>query len=101
MARKQSDDSFSEHERSRRLGTISKGAFSGPSTPLKEIPTRHGEQWKLERKPQPSVADGTKIAPLNTKLVASTPVPQIQNRLEVFLVPRFLRDAAEAPEGNC
>jgi hypothetical protein len=32
------------------LQKILKGAFSGPPTPLKDIPTRHGESRKLERK---------------------------------------------------
>jgi len=34
------------------LQAILRGAFAGPPTPLKEIPTRHGETRKLERKPQ-------------------------------------------------
>jgi hypothetical protein len=49
MARKQSEDS-AERETARRLGSILQGAFSGPPTPLKDIPTRHGETRKLERK---------------------------------------------------
>ena len=43
MARKQSDNSFSEEEAARRLAPILHGAFAGPPTPLKSIPTRHGE----------------------------------------------------------
>jgi len=35
-----------------RLRKILQGAFAGPPTPLKDIPTRHGETRKLERKPQ-------------------------------------------------
>jgi hypothetical protein len=35
-----------------RLQKILQGAFAGPPTPLKKIPTRHGEARKLERKPQ-------------------------------------------------
>lgn len=50
MARKQSDNSFSEQDSSRRLNAILQGAFDGPPTPLKEIPTRHGAPRKLERK---------------------------------------------------
>jgi hypothetical protein len=34
-----------------RLQKILQGAFSGPPTPLKEVPTRHGKARKLERKP--------------------------------------------------
>jgi hypothetical protein len=33
-----------------RLQKVLRGAFSGPPTPLKDIPTRHGESRKLERK---------------------------------------------------
>jgi hypothetical protein len=35
-----------------RLQKILQGAFSGPPTPLKEIPTRKGKQ-RTKRKPQP------------------------------------------------
>jgi hypothetical protein len=51
MARKQSDDSFSEGEVARRLETILKGAFAGAPTPLKEIPTRDGTE-RAARKDQ-------------------------------------------------
>jgi hypothetical protein len=34
------------------LKRILQGAFAGPPTPLKKIPTRHGKTRKLERKPQ-------------------------------------------------
>jgi hypothetical protein len=34
-----------------RMDAILKGAFSGPPTPLKDIPTRAGESRKLARKP--------------------------------------------------
>jgi hypothetical protein len=37
-------------ESDERLQAILRGAFSGPPTPLKDIPTRHGESRKLERK---------------------------------------------------
>jgi hypothetical protein len=43
MARKQSDDSFSEEETARRVEAALRGAFSGPPTPLKDIPKRNGE----------------------------------------------------------
>jgi len=33
-----------------RLQKILQGAFDGPPTPLKNIPTRHGNNRKLERK---------------------------------------------------
>jgi hypothetical protein len=33
-----------------RLQKILQGAFSGPPTPLKDIPTRWGESRKLKRK---------------------------------------------------
>jgi hypothetical protein len=36
--------------RSERLEKILKGAFGGPPTPLKDIPTRSGESRKLRRK---------------------------------------------------
>jgi hypothetical protein len=39
-----------EDEVTQRLQKILKGAFSGPPTPLKDIPTRHGKSRKLERK---------------------------------------------------
>jgi hypothetical protein len=32
------------------LQKILRGAFAGPPTPLKAIPTRHGKARKLERK---------------------------------------------------
>lgn len=50
MPRKQSEDSFSEEENARRLNAILQGAFAGPPTPLKDIPTRVGEPRKLKRK---------------------------------------------------
>ncbi len=40
------DDS---EELKQRLQKILQGAFSGPPTPLKDIPTRHGESRKLHR----------------------------------------------------
>ena len=40
----------SEEETKQRLQKILQGAFSGPPTPLKDIPTREGESRKLERK---------------------------------------------------
>jgi hypothetical protein len=52
MARKQSDDSVSDDESARRLEATLKGAFAGAPTPLKDIPTRHGESRKLEGRPR-------------------------------------------------
>ena len=49
MARKQSDESFSEGDDARRLDAILRGAFEGPPTPLKDIPTRAGQPRKLDR----------------------------------------------------
>jgi hypothetical protein len=49
MARKQSEDSFSEEETARRMNLILRGAFDGPPTPLKDIPTRAGQARKLDR----------------------------------------------------
>jgi hypothetical protein len=37
-------------ETEQRLQKMFKGAFSGPPTPLKDIPTRDGESRKLRRK---------------------------------------------------
>jgi hypothetical protein len=34
-----------------RLKAILQGAFAGPPTPLKDIPTRNGKPRKLDRKP--------------------------------------------------
>lgn len=46
MARAQKDDQSRED----RLRTILRGAFSGPPTPLKDIPKRSGESRSLKRK---------------------------------------------------
>jgi hypothetical protein len=37
-------------DESHRLEKILQGAFSGPPTPLKDIPTRNGESRSLKRK---------------------------------------------------
>lgn len=47
---KRSRDQFSKEETEERLETILQGAFGGPPTPLKDIPTRDGESRKLDRK---------------------------------------------------
>lgn len=44
------DDQYSFEETQRRLRKIMQGAFDGPPTPLKDIPTRNGESRKLKRK---------------------------------------------------
>jgi hypothetical protein len=44
------DDDFSEQETKHRLEKILRGAFSGPPTPLKDIPTRNGESRSLKHK---------------------------------------------------
>jgi hypothetical protein len=41
---------MTDQEEEQRLQKILKGAFTGPPTPLKDIPTRQGESRKLERK---------------------------------------------------
>jgi hypothetical protein len=45
--------SFMNDEQTERLQRILQGAFSGPPTPLKDIPTQHGESRKLKRKKPP------------------------------------------------
>jgi hypothetical protein len=48
MARQRdNDEQYSDKETQRRLNAILHGAFSGPPTPLKDIPTRHGESRKM------------------------------------------------------
>jgi hypothetical protein len=44
------DDQHSAEETEQRLQKILQGAFSGPPTPLKDVPTRNGESRKLKRK---------------------------------------------------
>jgi len=43
------DDHYSDDETEQRLQKALRGAFNGPPTPLKDIPTRHGESRKLRR----------------------------------------------------
>ena len=38
------DDQFTDDESQQRLQKILRGAFSGPPTPLKAVPTRHGNK---------------------------------------------------------
>jgi hypothetical protein len=44
------DDQYSPKATEQRLQKILQGAFSGPPTPLKDIPTRTGKSRKLPRK---------------------------------------------------
>jgi hypothetical protein len=47
---KNNDGQYSAEETKQRLQKILQGAFGGPPTPLKDIPTRGGESRKLKRK---------------------------------------------------
>lgn len=44
------DNRYDAKQTERRLGRLLQGAFSGPPTPLKDIPTKTGESRKLQRK---------------------------------------------------
>ena len=50
-SQKNQDDQYSTKEAKRRLGAALLGAFSGPPTPLKDIPTREGESRATRKKP--------------------------------------------------
>jgi hypothetical protein len=53
MTQKQDDDDRPPAEAEHRLQKILKGAFAGPPTPLKDIPTRSGESRSIaKKKPQ-------------------------------------------------
>jgi hypothetical protein len=43
-------DQFSPDEIARRVKAAVKGAFSGPSKPLKDIPRKNGESRIIEKK---------------------------------------------------
>jgi hypothetical protein len=43
------DEQFSAEETEQRLQKTLRAAFSGPPTPLKDIPTRYGESRKMRR----------------------------------------------------
>jgi hypothetical protein len=49
MTAKDEDQQYSAEESSQRLQKALRGAFSGPPTPLKDIPTRDGESRKIRR----------------------------------------------------
>jgi hypothetical protein len=51
MSKRASDDQYSEQETQRRLDAVLRGAFSGPPTPLKNIPKKSGES-RAQRKDQ-------------------------------------------------
>jgi hypothetical protein len=44
---------MADQETEQRLQKILQGAFSGPPTPLKDIPTREGESRAERKKKQP------------------------------------------------
>ncbi|HTE77016.1 MAG TPA: hypothetical protein VK653_09780 [Xanthobacteraceae bacterium] len=44
------DKEYEWEEAAQRLRAVLHGAFAGPPTPLKDIPTRNGESRKLKRK---------------------------------------------------
>jgi hypothetical protein len=50
MAIKKSDEQRSEEETEQRLQRLLRGAFSGPPTPLKDIPTHTGESCAVRKK---------------------------------------------------
>jgi hypothetical protein len=50
MPSKYLDEKKGAEDTEQRLQKILQGAFSGPPTPLKDIPTRSGESRKLKRK---------------------------------------------------
>jgi hypothetical protein len=57
------DDQYSDEEIQRRLDTSLRGAFSGPPTPLKDIPTRVGESRKKRRTSGASSASARTVSP--------------------------------------
>jgi hypothetical protein len=46
------DDGYSDAETEQRLKKIMQGAFAGPPTPLKDIPTQEGKKRRVGPKPQ-------------------------------------------------
>jgi hypothetical protein len=53
------DGSYPAKETEQRLQKILRGAFSGPPTPLKAVPTRHGKR-RAESKPSRATPDNRK-----------------------------------------
>jgi len=47
MSTKQHSEQYSAEETKRRVEAAVRGAFSGPPTPLKDIPKRNGESRSL------------------------------------------------------
>jgi hypothetical protein len=52
MAKKQSDDTFSEKEAARRFEAALQGAFKTPATPLKDVP--HRRDTPQPKRPRPA-----------------------------------------------
>jgi hypothetical protein len=52
MVQKRTSERISERETASRLESLLRGAFAGSPTPLKDIPTRWGEQ-RAKRKDRP------------------------------------------------
>jgi hypothetical protein len=50
MVDQNDDDQYSAEETEQRLQKMLQGAFSGPPTPLKDIPTRTGESRAVRKK---------------------------------------------------
>jgi hypothetical protein len=46
----QSEDHYTKDERDQRLSKILRGAFSGPPTPLKDIPVSQGKRSGQQRR---------------------------------------------------
>jgi hypothetical protein len=49
MGTRSMDDKFSDAETERRMQSLLQGAFSGPPTPLKDIPKRDGESRSIAK----------------------------------------------------
>jgi hypothetical protein len=55
------NDEHDAEETKRRMQKVLQGAFSGPPTPLKDIPTREGESRRTRRpKAAPASSSGAK-----------------------------------------
>jgi hypothetical protein len=50
MTKTRQDDQYSDEETARRLRRVLEGAFAGPPTPLKDVPTRSGKRRKLGKR---------------------------------------------------
>jgi hypothetical protein len=56
------DEKYREDEARKRLGKILRGAFSGPPTPLKEIPKQKAKR-AVKVSSRASAASGKNVAP--------------------------------------